>query len=347
MDPAKLTIIGNNKGIALVYIALAIFALVACLGLTIDLGHMYVVRGELQNAADAAALAGAWSLYKDPLNPGAAPALDFTRAQTAATDFINQNSSDNVSLANGTIATGCWNITLNQLESCSTIPPASPQVPAVTATINRSAGNNGGAVPTFFAKVFGANETTVSSRQAVAVSGFPGSVPGGTLFPLALSSCMTDQYFSQNPLPSPPTTITISSVYVPGGANCYTGQWTSFKLDNNDVPTILDLMANGNPTPLRTGDDVWIEPGAKASLYKETNDNFRNIDVLMAIVDGSTGITTHAEMAIKGFATFHIDSANQAQKTVTGHFIQYFKDYPGIRPGGSVSNTVTPPLMVQ
>ncbi len=350
----KLAVTSNNKGSALVFIALAIFALVAVLGLSIDLGHLYVVRGELKNAADASALAGAAVLYKDPLNPGATPALDFTRARTAATNFISQNKSDGMNLTTGTIGTGYWNFSLNILDP-ENITPTSQHVPAVTATISRSSGNNGGPVSTFFAKVFGADQSAVSSnlatRPSVAVSGFPGTVPGGSLFPMALSSCMTDHYFSQDPLPSPATTINISSVYIPGGTGCYTGQWTSFQLDTNNVPDVTGLMNTGNPDPLQTGDDIWIQPGAKAALYKEVNNWLPSTggkDVLMAIVGTSSGdINTHAEMKIKGFATFHIDSANQGAKYITGHFIEYYKAYPGTRPGGSVSNTVTPPLMVQ
>ncbi|HEX2768652.1 MAG TPA: pilus assembly protein TadG-related protein, partial [Geobacteraceae bacterium] len=223
MDTAKLTIIGNNKGFAIVYIVLAIFVLVGCLGLAIDLGHMYVVRGELQNAADATALAGAWALYRDHRNPDAAPALDFSRAQMRATNIINKNKSDGVSLADGTIETRCWDLTHKHLEPCDT-PPTSHQVPAVVVTISRSAGNNGGPVPTFFAKVFGSNQTPVSSKTAVAVSGFPGSVPGGALFPMAISSCITD------PFPNPGASITISIPHGPGGPGCFTGQWASFNL---------------------------------------------------------------------------------------------------------------------
>lgn len=338
----------NNKGSTFVYIALAIVALVACLGLSIDLGHMFVVRGELQNAADASALAGAAALYKDPLNPAAAPALDFARAQTAATGFVNQNKSDGKALTNGTITTGYWNLGLKRLETPAT--PTSQHVPAVIATISRSAGSNDGPVPTFFAKVFGVDESAVSSRAAVAVSGFPGGAPGGALFPMALSSCMTNHYFSQSPLPDPAPTIKISSVYAQGGSNCYTGQWTSFKLDANDVPTVTDLMNNGNPDELNTGDEIWIQPGAKASLYKEVNNWLPagGKEVLMAIVDSGSGdINTHAEMEVIGFARFYIESANQPQKYVTGHFLEFLATYPGLRPGGTTSNTVTPPLLVQ
>jgi Flp pilus assembly protein TadG len=345
MDTIKLKTIGNNRGLALVYVALAIMVLIGFIGLAFDLSYLYVVKGELQNAADATALAGAGSLYKDPLNPGETPALNFPRASAAATSFVGQNKTSyydsGASLRNLTdaqVSTGYWT------------SPSGVQVPAVFVTINRSAGNNGGAVTVFFAKILpGVASSAPVTASATAAQGYPGSAPGEILFPIALSSCMTDQYFSQNPLPSPPTTIVFSSPYTPGGSGCYTGQWTSFKLDNNDVPTIRDLITNGSPTPLNTGDNIWIEPGAKASLYGFVNSWLPagGKDVLMPIIDGTTGITTHAEMAIKGFATFHIVSADQSAKTVTGYFINYTSEFPGTTPGGSVSNTITPPVMVQ
>ena len=346
---ANRKIISNQKGFALVYIALAVAAMVGMLGLTIDLGHLYVVRGELQNAADASALAGAAALYKDPLNPTAVTTLNFVRARNTATGFIGQNKSDKVSLTSGTSASGYWNLANNSLGS--PVTPSVQHVPAVTATISRAAGSNGGPVATYFARVFGVDQSAVSSRQAVAMSGFVGSVPGGALFPMALSSCMTDHYFSQNPMPATPPTIIINSVYNPGGNGCYTGQWTSFKLDTNNVPSVTALMNTGNPDPLQVGDDIWIQPGAKAALYKEVNNWLPAAggkDVLMAIVGTSSGdINTHAEMVIKGFASYHIDSANQGGKFITGHFIAYYSTYPGTTPGGSVSNAVTKPKMVQ
>ncbi|HEX2769466.1 MAG TPA: hypothetical protein VHN12_09280, partial [Geobacteraceae bacterium] len=150
-----------------------------------------------------------------------------------------------------------------------------------------------------------------------------------------------------DPLPSPGASITISTQYGHGWSGCYTGQWTSFNLDSNSVRTLRNLMTTGNPTPLQTGDNIWIQPGVRSALYGEVIANWLGKDVLLAIVDGSTGITKHAEMPIKGFATFHIDSADRGAKTVTGRFIpEYSKASPGTRPGGSVSDIVTPPLMV-
>jgi len=50
---------GNQRGIAVVYIALMLVVLFMFVGLAIDIGYMYVAKTQLQNAADAAALAGA------------------------------------------------------------------------------------------------------------------------------------------------------------------------------------------------------------------------------------------------------------------------------------------------
>lgn len=54
----------NNKGMALVYVALTIVVLIAFVGIAVDIGYMYVAKGQLQNAADAAALAGARRLQE-------------------------------------------------------------------------------------------------------------------------------------------------------------------------------------------------------------------------------------------------------------------------------------------
>lgn len=355
----RLTQIRNQKGFAIVYVALLISVLFGFLGLAVDVGHLYVVRGKLQNAADAAALAGAWSLYrKIPPTPGEIPSLDWERARTAATNFIAENNSDlasSVPLVNGTIEVGYWP-PLNPGDPLSTVLTSPSQVPAVRATISRSDGNNGGPVSTFFMKILDSTKVSVpvSSRPAVAVSGFPGSVSPSILFPMALSKCMTDDIFSRPPAEWP-NPININSPYGPGGADCFSGQWTSFKLDSNAVPTIRDLMLNGNPDPLATGDDIWIQPGAEATLY-QTNKwtpplPAGGMDVVMAIVDTqSTDLKTKGEREITGFATFHIDGTNAtgADKYVFGHFISFSATYPtGISPGGPASNIVTPPQMVQ
>ena len=52
----------NERGNVLVYTVLSAFFLFMAVGLGVDLSHLYLVKAELQNAADAAALAGASAL---------------------------------------------------------------------------------------------------------------------------------------------------------------------------------------------------------------------------------------------------------------------------------------------
>ena len=52
----------RSQGAVAIVVALCLFIFLAVLGLVIDLGHLYVVKTELQNAADACALGAAREL---------------------------------------------------------------------------------------------------------------------------------------------------------------------------------------------------------------------------------------------------------------------------------------------
>lgn len=58
--------LGRQRGAAAVLVALSLIALVGMVGIVVDLGRLFVMRSELQNAADACALAAARELDGDP-----------------------------------------------------------------------------------------------------------------------------------------------------------------------------------------------------------------------------------------------------------------------------------------
>lgn len=62
LDIANVSVKHSQRGAVAVIVALTIVVLLGMLGLVIDLGHLYVAKSELQNAADAAALSGAKQL---------------------------------------------------------------------------------------------------------------------------------------------------------------------------------------------------------------------------------------------------------------------------------------------
>jgi len=75
----------RQRGAVAIVFGLSIFVLFGFLALVVDLGRTYVVRTELQNAADAAALAGAKQLNQTAT--GVTSAVNFAIAMAAQNDF--------------------------------------------------------------------------------------------------------------------------------------------------------------------------------------------------------------------------------------------------------------------
>ena len=71
----------RERGSVLAMSALGMLAFLLATGLAVDIGHFYLVKSELQNAADAAALAGA-----SALNSGS---TGIQRAKERATAAMN------------------------------------------------------------------------------------------------------------------------------------------------------------------------------------------------------------------------------------------------------------------
>ena len=62
VHPSRIQRIGQDRGAIIIFVALGLVVLIGMAGLAIDLGHAYVNKSQLQNVADASALAGASAL---------------------------------------------------------------------------------------------------------------------------------------------------------------------------------------------------------------------------------------------------------------------------------------------
>jgi Putative Flp pilus-assembly TadE/G-like len=78
----------NNKGIAVIFLAISMIVLIAFVGLAVDIGYMYVAKGQLQNAVDAAALAGAARI-----KPSDSPVFRQYSARSYAQTFASNNTA--------------------------------------------------------------------------------------------------------------------------------------------------------------------------------------------------------------------------------------------------------------
>lgn len=151
-----------RRGVALVYVVVALFAIVVLTGLTLDTCYTCLVGQQLQAAADAAALAGAQKVRADQslarqwaLRAGAA-----NRAGGSPVELIDNAGNS----PTGEVVIG----TFNRKTGLFTPNTTSPN--AVKVTANRTGSALGGPVPLLFGPIVGVGSVNVS-RNAIAMIG--------------------------------------------------------------------------------------------------------------------------------------------------------------------------------
>ncbi|WP_116138677.1 TadG family pilus assembly protein [Trinickia diaoshuihuensis] len=342
-DAQLARLVGRQRGSIAIYVALFMFVMMGFIALSVDIGRALVVRNELQNAADAAALAGAGQL-KWTNTP-----TTWANATSKANAAIALNYADGQALSTGTVTTGYWSITGSPAGMQSTtITPNSNELPAIQVTVSRAAGSNGGSLQTYFAGLIGTKTIDVSAT-AVAAIALPGVAKPGSLFPTAITQCMLGIYWNSStgqptidPSTGQPYDVKIGSAYHTG--SCYYGQWTTFDTVANDTQTVINLITNGNPTTLSIGSNTWIDTGTKNSIYNSVS---TPVQVLLPVV---ASVSTGSNQPIVAFAPFEIDkSVNGANPYIEGHFIvNYLPTNVGPGGGGTPSyyGAYVPPVLV-
>lgn len=261
----------SEKGAVSVLVALTLPVLLGAGALAVDLAYLHVVRNELQNDADAAALAGARKLYTN----GAA-ALDWSTAASTARQAIALNRAAGHALADGQVQTGYWDTT-QAAAGLQGLPmtPGPNDAPAVQVSVGKSEGQNLGPVRTFLASIWGVYAKPVRITAVAGVSS-PGSIQPGGLFPLAVSKCLYDKFWNMRAQPPSPLVDPLTGK-VPDfrlgpsypGTNCEAAQWTSLNIQASGANAIEKMIEDGNPISMSVGDKAWIQTGVKNSLYTD------------------------------------------------------------------------------
>ncbi len=144
----------TRHGVALIWAALIIVVLLGFIGLAVDFAYAFLTANQLQNAADAAALA-------------AADVLPFSSSQavTNATNTAasNKAAGTSVILASSDIEFGSYSRTTQ------IFTPGGAGGNAVRVTARRTTGSANGPLNLLFAPIFGVSSINVS-RQAVAIN---------------------------------------------------------------------------------------------------------------------------------------------------------------------------------
>jgi hypothetical protein len=239
-------------------------------------------------------------------------------------------------LADSVVTSGYWNVT-GTPGALQLLPhtPTANDAPAVQVTIAKESGKNAGSVTLYLAGLMGLRDANLSAT-AISVVTSPGTEGPGGLFPFAITKCMYDAYWnSATSLPKNATTATLNGVpqtigqpwkfrlgsdvqILPDGSTCDGGQWTSFKLDTNNVPNVRMLISEGNPTALAIGEKTWIQPGVQATIYSSANDcsaaGTKACEYATAPVTLKASVK--GEEPILAFGCLHILLASQSKKYI-------------------------------
>ena len=144
----------DERGAVLVHVAIAMLVLIAFSALAIDYGALLVGRSQAQNAADAAALAGASSLAFD--DPDDIPRAKDSAAAAAQANLVLGAAPSIVAATDVQMVFPC--------------PPGAPGLPdtCIRANVYRSAGRSN-ALPTFFAQIVGVTSQDVRATATAQV----------------------------------------------------------------------------------------------------------------------------------------------------------------------------------
>jgi hypothetical protein len=250
----------DQRGVTVVIVALLFLVFIGFTAVAIDVGHLFIVRNELQNAADAGCLAGGRFLYRDD-----GLAVNENSNQIAYQAAM-ANKSDKTPVDvhwtggnTGDVERGHWSFATRTFTPTDLTQPVNLwDVPAEELDAN-SAFVNALRVKTrredttsasFFARIFGYENFSLS-REAIAYIGFAGTLaPGEADQPIAIckeSLLVNGQYTCS-------TGRMITNHEVVAGQE--SGGWTDFNQDSPcstgvNAETLRSFICGGgNPDPI-------------------------------------------------------------------------------------------------
>ncbi len=179
----------RQRGATAVTVALLLLALGGFAALVVNVGHLFMVRGQLQNACDSAALAGAKELDGTPGG--------LSRAVAKAAQFGDRFTTDRsvpVQLSDQDIVLGHWDWARPKSQAFTPISVSDPGAPLLVNAVRVLTGRSDarGNPLDVFLSAFSGNQTTAHiDAEAVAAGGGPALAPCAV--PFVFADCLLQQ----------------------------------------------------------------------------------------------------------------------------------------------------------
>jgi Flp pilus assembly protein TadG len=192
----RLKPLDNSRGAVAVMVAIMLTVLLAMAAAALDIGHALVARNELQNSADAGALAGARALgiLYEGMTPAAMGTYQLSGGDAATittavqtTAVLNAAAGVNVTVNAGDVQIGLWN------SATRTMTPTVNQ-PRSVRVITRRDGTANGPISTFLAGVVGMTSVNVRAVATAELTAIGSTPPAALDLPVAISQLFFTQY---------------------------------------------------------------------------------------------------------------------------------------------------------
>ncbi len=249
-------LLGEQHGQALVWTAMIVTGALGIGGLLIDVGRAYVVRSQLQNYANASALAAAGEVYNTSTTSGAT-ATATTYSGIGSTD---ENYNGSLGAINTTITNMCVNMLMPSGVTCTSSTPAN----AIKITETAS-------VPTFLLRVLGIKTITVAAVAMASMQGAP--QPWNVAIILDATSSMGDApptgscsgYSTEFACAQAGVVTLLQNVNPCGGVSSCTTSTAKFRValfsfPNVSTSTVSDFWSCGNSTPTTPAHEPYTFP---------------------------------------------------------------------------------------
>jgi len=306
-------------------VAIMLTVLLAMAAAALDIGHALVARNELQNSADAGALAGARALgiLYEGMTPAAMGTYQLSGGDAAtimtavqSTAVLNAAAGVNVTVNAGDVQIGLWN------SATRTMTPTVNQ-PRSVRVITRRDGTANGPISTFLAGVIGMTSMNVRAVATAELTAIGSTPPAALDLPVAISQLFFTQYGCGDSIMLYPSN---------GNPQSCAGFTTFDQTPSNNAAmlAIINGMINGSyQTPSTTAgtsqlnftngtlsNPTW---NALVNLFNTKKDANGVWDALVAVYQGSACNPSGA-IPIIGYANIRITNIHgQPGATIVGN----------------------------
>jgi len=283
-------------GTTLVYVTVGLLVFLGLVSLGVDVGHVWLAREQLQQAADAAARYGMQGL-----------ASDWQTAQNNAIQAATDNTVDGVAvnIDSSDIALGVWDPSVHTFTVLT--GSARSGANAIRVTINRTAANGNG-VPLLFGSIIGKPTCDVHVVSIAAAIGGYGLIG---LNGISMSGNSSISYWSANGVTSAHGSIASNGDIKLSGSTSIAGD--ARPGPGHAVSTSGGASVTGSTAPLTK--NLSFPPGS-AGNYAASNDDI-NASPYWHSDDNDFSLNGSAALTLPGGNYYFHDFSTGGQTTLT------------------------------